>query len=99
MHVVEEKTKSERTNWDKSEFDEILSFAVPDFREVNTAVEDFCRYYQKHKKVCPFILADRKEDRTHTSIYNWDITNCMWVCKWFIKQDIPALLQFRGAKH
>lgn len=92
------KEEPKRIHWSKSLFDEILSFAVPDFKEVNIAVEDFCRYYQETEQVCPFILADRKENRTHKSIYNWDIQNCMWVCKWFIKQDIPALLQFRRAK-
>ena len=73
-----------------SKFMELISMALPSFYDFNYDVEEFCGYYQETGKTCPLIEADKDTGRLHSHIPNWDAQNCMWLCKWFIKQDLPA---------
>lgn len=72
-----------------SKFMELISMSVPNFFDFNYDVEDFCGFYINEGKVCPFILADQDDNRQFKYIANFDAQNCMWMCKWFIKPDLP----------
>jgi len=73
-----------------SKFMEVISFTVPNFRDFIYFVEDFCGYFNKTGKTCPFIKVDHEEGRQFKFISNFDAQNCMWLCGWFIRQDLPA---------
>lgn len=77
----------------KSKFAEIISFTVPNFRDFIFPVEKFCGYFIETGKTCPFIDADQDEGRQFKFISNFDAQNCMWLCKWFIRPDLPNLAQ------
>lgn len=72
-------------------FQEVITFTVPEFRDFIFNVKDFCMYYRDTKQICPFIKADADDNRKFKHIFNFDAQNCMWLCSWFQKQDLPAL--------
>ena len=72
-----------------SQFRELISMSVPNFYDFNFDVEDFCGYWREKKLVCPFIKADREPNRLFKHIANFDPQNCMWICKWFVKPNLP----------
>lgn len=82
-------SSNKKTKVSESKFDQVISMAVPNFKEFNYCVEDFCGYYKETGKTCPFIEADNDTERQHVHLFNWDPQNCLWVCKWFIRPDLP----------
>ena len=73
-----------------SKFDEVISFAIPNFLDFNFDVEEFCGYYIETGKTCPFIEMDADRTREHKNLFNFEPTNCFWLCKWFVRQDLPS---------
>lgn len=72
-------------------FQEVITFTVPEFRDFIFDVKDFCNYYKGSGRICPFIKADADPNRKFKHIFNFDAQNCMWLCKWFQRQNLPAL--------
>ena len=72
-----------------SKFREMISMSVPNFYDFNYDIEDFCGYYADTGNICPFIVADADPNREFKHIPNWDPQNCLWLCRWFLKQDLP----------
>lgn len=72
-------------------YDVVIQMIVPEFEDFTLELEDFCNYKADMGKVCPFITADRDPNRKFKRIFNWDPQNCMWLCSWFRRPDLPAL--------
>ena len=73
-----------------SKFAERITFTVPNFMDFIYEVERFCGYFKEMGKTCPCIKADQDTGRQFQFIANFDAQNCMWLCKHFIRQDLPG---------
>lgn len=92
VNEQERKEAAEKLRAEESRFfQEVITFTIPEFRDFVFDVKDFCTYFKDEGKICPFIEADGDPKRKFKHLFNWDAQNCMWLCKYFIRQDLPSM--------